>query len=213
MNEIIHSNYRLHGVLVTKEYKTKHPESQFSDVITEAEMRRISSFQSPPGILAYADIKNYSWTDLDSEASITLCLDGISDPGNLGTIIRTADWFGITNLVLSSDCADFYNAKVVAATMGSFTRARFVYGDLRDYLKNKASAGCFLDGIEINNFKPDFPLCLVIGSESHGISKEIEAVLGNRLTIRGYGQAESLNAGIAAGIVMERLIWKAHNQV
>lgn len=175
-------------------------------------MAAISGFSTAPGILALAEMKEFNAEDFDLDAPITLCLDGIADPGNLGTIIRTADWFGVNQILMSHNCTDFYNPKSLSATMGSFTRCTFAYTDLSVFLAGRNAVGCFLDGIDLYKFKPDFPMFLVIGSESQGISGPVAKYIDNRITIPGYGKAESLNAGVAAGIVLEKFSHQAFSE-
>lgn len=205
VHEVIHSNYAVIAILCTQAYASKNSVPDGAEWIDEKEMQRLSSFSTAPGLLAVVEMKHFDLQNVDSQASVTLCLDGISDPGNLGTLIRTADWFGMNQLVLSPDCTDFYNPKCLSATMGSFSRCKFVYADLPAFLANKTAVGCFLEGLDIDEYLPQPPVCLVIGSESHGIRPEVEMVLSQKLTIPGYGKAESLNAAVAAGIAMEKL--------
>jgi TrmH family RNA methyltransferase len=205
VEEIIHSTYEVHNILATEAYMQRHTLAHNAELVSETEMARLSNFTTPPGIMAVAEMRNHLLTEPDTKAAITLCLDGISDPGNLGTLVRTADWFGMDQVVLSPDCTDFYNPKALSASMGSFTRCNFWYRDLTTFLADKNTAGCFLNGTDVANFQPDFPVFVVIGSESHGIRPELEKQIRQRITIPGYGKAESLNAGIAAGIVMEHL--------
>lgn len=204
VDELIHSRYDIQHILVTKAYITKNEIPPMAEIIDEKEMQKLSSFSTAPGVLAVANTLEFKPTDLNSQAAITLCLDGISDPGNLGTIIRTADWFGIHQIVLSEDCTDFYNPKALSSTMGSFTRCSFIYADLVGFLKGKLAVGCFLNGVSLSDYVPQAPICLVVGSESHGIREDVAAVINQKITIPGYGKAESLNAAIAAGIVMEK---------
>lgn len=136
-----------------------------------------------------------------------LVLDGISDPGNLGTIIRTMDWFGMKQLVCSENTADFYNPKVVNATMGSYSRINVRYMDLPALLRQSPipAYGADLDGIAMNQWKSAGPVVLVMGSESHGISPEVVPLLTGKVTIPKIGRAESLNVGIATGILCHHL--------
>ncbi len=141
---------------------------------------------------------------------ILLVLDGIQDPGNLGTIIRTADWFGITTIIASPSTVDFYNPKVITGTMGSFTRVAVHYLELLPFLTEAAehkipSYGAVLTGENIFAYKPVTSGIIVLGSESHGIDNEILAHITTKLTIPKYGHAESLNVGIATGIVLSCL--------
>ena len=138
----------------------------------------------------------------------TLILDGINDPGNLGTIIRIADWYGISHIVCSLDTVDCYNPKVIMATMGSLTRVSLFYTDLRGYLAwiDRKVYWAYLEGESIHTKK--FTQCewyLVIGSESHGISPHLEQYITDKITIPRLGLAESLNAGVATAIMLDRM--------
>lgn len=206
--ELIHSDFRISYILVTEETKTSLPNHPKIEVISTKNMEKISQQDSPPGILAVAEQKVYHSADIDFTAPFILALDGIRNPGNLGTIIRTADWYGIDQILASEDCADFYNAKTLMATMGSFTRCRFVPCNLQTVLADKYTLGCFLEGKSVQKIEVKKPAIIVIGSESHGISANLEAILSEKITIQKNGsQAESLNASIAAAIVMDRLVF------
>jgi RNA methyltransferase, TrmH family len=148
---------------------------------------------------------------LDAAAhSFVLVLDDVRDPGNLGTIIRTADWFGVTHVVVSETTADFYNPKVIAASMGSFTRVTVTSRNLVDFLSKSTShslpiLGAFLNGTDIFDLKKSAHGLLVMGSESHGIQKDIETFITQKITIPKYGNAESLNVAVATGIILGTL--------
>jgi TrmH family RNA methyltransferase len=140
---------------------------------------------------------------------LTLILDGINDPGNLGTIIRTADWYVITHIIASLDTVDCYSSKVIMATMWSFTRIKISYLDLEKYLSSlswSAIYWAYLDGESAHekNFSHT-PAYLVIGSESHGIRPPLEKYITDKITIPCYGEAESLNAWVATAIILDNL--------
>ncbi len=134
-----------------------------------------------------------------------MALESINDPGNLGAIIRIADWYGIEKILCSSDTVDFYNPKVIAASMGSFLRVQVQYGDLSELLKNTALPvlGAFLDGTNVHKFQFPTEGILVIGSEAHGISPALEKIVTEKITIPRTGKAESLNAAIATAIICD----------
>ena len=180
-------------------------------LVTAEEMSRISTMQTPPELLAIA-LQRQSLPDIPAEQPV-LALDHISDPGNLGTIIRTADWFDIQHIVCSPDCVEFYNPKVIQATMGSFTHIHVHRRSLPEFLKQESSRrhilGTFLDGEDIRQFKFSRNEIVVIGNESNGISEEVANAVTHRITIptaaQGRDTAESLNAAIAAAVVMYRM--------
>jgi TrmH family RNA methyltransferase len=136
-----------------------------------------------------------------------LVLDDIRDPGNLGTIIRTADWFGIHKIIASEETADFYNPKVIHATMGSFCRVLVYYTALPHYLNDTQLPvyGAFLDGVDVHQLKFPNAGLVVIGNEAQGISKEVERSVSHRITIPKKGGAESLNASIATAIILDTI--------
>jgi len=139
---------------------------------------------------------------------IILALDEIKDPGNLGTIIRIADWYGIKKIIASNDTVDFYNPKVISATKGSFTRVQIFYTDLAETLPKIGLPifGTFMKGENVHTF--DFPKSgiLIMGNESKGISEKIEKLITKKITIPSFGKAESLNVSIATAIVLDN--WK-----
>lgn len=180
-------------------------------IASPAEMERLSTLSTPPDLLAVVR-KQQQFPSLDEHAPV-LVLDRIADPGNLGTIIRTADWFGISQVVCSLDCVELFNPKTIQSTMGSFCHVNVRYRDLVEFLseygKSHRVLGTFLDGDSVYSFDYQSNDCIVIGSESHGIRPEIHHLITNKITIpRGTSRpsAESLNAGVAAAIVMDRFI-------
>ena len=139
---------------------------------------------------------------------LVLVLDGINDPGNLGTIVRIADWYRVTHIIASLDTVDFYNPKVLMATMGSFTRVSIFYTKIDQYLSKIWGVvyGAYLDGENIHTKSfAHAGAHLVIGSEAHGISTGVEPYITDRITIPRFGRAESLNAGVATAIIVDRI--------
>ena len=176
-------------------------------LITADEMSRISTMQTPPELLAIA--KQHSDTQDIPEDEPLLALDHISDPGNLGTIVRTADWFGIRHIICSPDCVKFYNPKVIQATMGSFAHIQVHRRELVPFLReagNRRILGTFLKGVNLNEFQFQNNDIVVIGNESNGISAEVAQTVTHRITIPATAScsAESLNAAVAAAVVMYR---------
>jgi len=180
--------------------------------ITPEELARASELVTPNKVVAIARMPEYRFNTELLQGRMLLALDGIRDPGNMGTIIRTADWFGIEDILCSLDCVDLYNPKVIQATMGSFTRTRVHYTDLTAFLKSISGKipifGALLDGPSLHEKKFSSPGVLVIGSESHGISGELLPLISDPVYIPrspgspGAGrQAESLNASIANAII------------
>lgn len=202
--ELIHSEFEVLDVVVTSAFLSKHPSFQYpAEIVTEKEFDKIAQFDTPSGVLAVAKMKKEDAIAFDSAEKITLALDGIRDPGNLGTLLRTADWFGIKQVWLSEDCADVYNHKTLSATMGSFTRMHWKYAPLKEVVGQYQSYGFALGGTPLAEVAFKSPALIIIGSESHGISAEIKEKINDLVEIESYGEAESLNAAVAAGIAME----------
>jgi TrmH family RNA methyltransferase len=175
--------------------------------ITEPELERISQLHTPNKVLAIVKKFDVGEKSITKE-KITLTLDTIQDPGNLGTIIRTADWFGVEQIVCSQDCADVYNPKVVQATMGSIARVKVFYVDLEKWLAQQKDVRIYaavLEGHDITTMKKINEGIILIGNESKGISDEILKLANVRITIPKKGRAESLNAAVAAGIILGHL--------
>ena len=177
--------------------------------ITERELKKISLLQHPKDSVAVCEIRNQTPISTD----IQLVLDNIQDPGNLGTIIRLADWFGIEQIICSENTVDFYNPKVIQATMGSFTRVNIVYQNLKELLQNTDRSVFGTDMTGKNLYKMDFPksFYLVLGNEGNGISPEIKSLVTENLTIPRFGRlqsTESLNVSMAAGIILGQVFSK-----
>ena len=155
---------------------------------------------------AIAIVKSPAQQAIDDSAMI-LALDGVSDPGNLGTIIRVADWYGFQQIVISEDCADHLNPKVISATMGSFVRVNVVRTDLIAFLAQYDGAiyGAFLDGQSVHSTTFDAKGVLVMGSESHGIRDQVSQYINTPITIPAFGGAESLNVAMATGIILDNI--------
>ena len=180
-------------------------------MVSAEEMSRISTMQTPPELLAIAQQRT-TLPEIPGDQPV-LVLDHISDPGNLGTIIRTADWFDIRHIVCSPDCVEFYNPKTIQATMGSFAHVCVHRTPLVSFLQRERSRrrilGTFLNGESIRNFNLQPSDLVIIGNESNGISDEVAETVTHRITIPSpaydRATAESLNAAIAAAIVMSHI--------
>lgn len=181
------------------------------EIVTYDELKKISFVQTPNKVVGifYQTENNLSIDNLKNELS--LCLDTVQDPGNMGTIIRIADWFGIKNIICSKETADIYNPKVVQATMGAITRVNVFYTDLLDFIPNYLEStnnpvyGTFLDGENIYTKKLLNRGLIIMGNEGNGISTEIEKLVSDKLLIPSFStnqeKSESLNVGIATGII------------
>jgi TrmH family RNA methyltransferase len=175
--------------------------------VTDAEMARISHYPTPSPVLAVGKINRTPLAVGALDRGLTLALDGIQDPGNVGTLVRIADWFGFDRLVLSPDCADLFSQKAINASMGSFARVTAHTADLAAALGGTSAAvlGCELQGEDVHSLPPLRDAIVVIGSEGRGLSPAVAARVTRRVTIPKFGGAESLNAAVAAAIVCDNL--------
>jgi len=177
-----------------------------AEEVTEDDLAKISQLTTPNKVLAL--VRKPAPQPVDPRQSITLVLDTIQDPGNMGTIIRIADWFGIANIVCSTGSADAYNPKVVQATMGSLFRVNLLYTELSSWLgalQGIRVYGAALEGQPVTGITPLKEGVVVIGNESRGISSEVMHYVNVKLTIPRIGEAESLNAAVATGIILSHL--------
>jgi len=176
--------------------------------VSEKELSRITALKNPSEVFAVFDLPRNKTPEPSKINSLVLVLDDIKDPGNLGTIIRTADWFGIKNIICSPQTVDAFNPKVVQATMGSLSRLRINYCELSEWLSGIGNDtniyGAVLNGENIREVKKPQNDVLIIGSEAHGISKEVLEFVNKPVTIprSEEGGAESLNASIATAILL-----------
>ena len=198
-------NYSVKSIYLLDTCEIQVPENIPSTIVSSAELNRISSLKTPNKVLAVVNYNPINSLDL-SEDNLILLLDDIKDPGNLGTIIRTADWFGITQIICSEESVDHYNPKVVQASMGSIFRMNILYHSLTDSILELKDADYKLFGASMSGkdaFRTPLPSksALVMGSESHGISPALESNL-ECLTIPRIGKAESLNVSQATGILL-----------
>ena len=177
-------------------------------VIDEITLGKISQLKTPNQVVAVVKLPKQI-PQSKTLSKWVLVLDQIQDPGNLGTIIRTCDWFGIENIVCSLDTVDAYNPKTVQSAKGSLLRINIQYIDLIAFLSSKKGVPVYaaaLDGTSIHTIDVGGPAIIVIGNEANGISKEILAFATQKITIPKIGKAESLNAGIATAIILSKLV-------
>jgi RNA methyltransferase, TrmH family len=208
VRELLTSDFELVTLLGTSDFLPTVHQSLKCEVIevTLKELDGLGEFQTNDSTLAIARQKPNSPIEVLAD-EFALVLDDIRDPGNLGTIIRTAEWFGITKIIASTETADFYNSKVITSSMGSFTRSKIFYTDLEDYLSKTRLKifGAYLDGEDVHQADFGKGGLVVIGNESKGISPSLEKYITHKITIPRYGKAESLNAAIATGIICDTL--------
>ena len=206
--EFVSSNCEIIEGYFTEKFLTGKKFEFPVSVVTDNELSRISSLTSnDSGLLLVKMRKNSLPIDI-KDGDLVLVLDSINDPGNLGTIIRIADWYGVTRIIASTDTVDCYNSKVVMATMGSFSRVPIIYTNIVQYLSkfNENVYWAYLDGENIHTTSfSKHGMHIVIGNEAHGISKAVEDCITNKITIPRFGKAESLNAWVATAIIMDRI--------
>lgn len=212
VGELLRSDFSVSEIYALPAWIDENPEicNSLSCVeVSPAEMERLSAWKNPQEVLAIARQKNQNGISINENQPIVI-LDDIRDPGNMGTIIRTADWFGIRQIVCSETTVEFYNQKVIQATMGSFARVNVFYTDLGKFiecnLKNRRIWGAFLEGMPIGDVEFKENDAVVIGNEANGISDSVARMISDKLLIdspsKNDVKAESLNASIAAAIIM-----------
>jgi TrmH family RNA methyltransferase len=206
VGELLKSDYRIKKIYAVEDWMQKHKPSIEAITVTGTELEKISSLQAPNQVLAVAEQKQMQ-SDPVLDHQLTLVLDGIQDPGNLGTIIRIADWFGITQVIASEDTAELYNPKVIQSTMGSFIRVQLWYRSLPEMLQRTRIPvfGALLNGKPMHGEAPVTEGILLIGNEAKGISLELLPFITHPVTIPRLGGAESLNAAVATGILVSHL--------
>lgn len=175
--------------------------------VTADELARMSHFPTPSTVFAVGKIARAPLPAGGLARGLTLALDGIQDPGNVGTLLRVADWFAFDRVVLSPDCADLFSQKVINASMGSFVRVKTHTADLPAALASAGAPvlGCDLGGDDVHALPALRDAVVVVGSEGRGLSPGVRATVTRFVTIPKYGGAESLNAGVAAAIVCDNL--------
>ncbi|UAY53289.1 TrmH family RNA methyltransferase [Ferruginibacter albus] len=175
--------------------------------VKDFELEKISALSTANQVLAIFEKKVVEAVTLTGK--ITLVLDDIQDPGNMGTIIRIADWFGITSIICSKNSADIYSPKVIQSTMGSIARINIMYDDLQTWLPQNKKVKVYaaaLNGKPVSTLKDTEEAIIIIGNESKGISNEVMELVDEKITIPRIGNAESLNAAVATGIILSHII-------
>jgi TrmH family RNA methyltransferase len=205
--ELLRSRFEVKALYAIDACRNLFPQAE---TVTEVQMEQMSGQDTPPGILAVVKIPKAQ--RLSPSPKFILALDGIANPGNMGTLIRTAEWFGIHDIACSPDCVEVWNPKVIQATMGSIFRINILEADLDTFLNEQRSQGqavygALLEGENLFEMKGRESGVIVIGSESHGIRESVLPCITRPITIPRIGdsQTESLNASVAAGIIMAEL--------
>ncbi|WP_293930814.1 TrmH family RNA methyltransferase [Sphingobacterium sp. UBA6645] len=201
--EFVHSNYKIQKIYATADALAKLgkiPQNIKLEELNDTELGRISQLKNPQGALALVQLPNDAELDAKAlETKHSLVLDDVQDPGNLGTIIRTAEWFGIEHIICSIGTVDCYNPKVVQATMGSLSRVKIYYVDIEQFLQESSLPvfGALLDGASIYETNFSDAGLILMGNEGNGIRKSLLSRIDHAVTIPRIGKAESLNVAIA----------------
>jgi len=208
------SLFIIHSIMATSGWLINHKESSGKDYafieINDEELKRISMLTTPNKVLALVKIPDYSLEENFAEDNLSLVLDDIQDPGNLGTIIRIAHWFGINNIICSENSSDLYNPKTVQSTMGSLWSVRVFYRELKSFLRHYIEntdvpvIGTFLSGSNIYTMPAVKNGLIVLGNEAHGISRELESYIRSRICIPSFSEKykpDSINVAQAAAII------------
>lgn len=209
ITELLKSRFRVDVIYALDEWLSQHSallSGHTAEAVTYDELRQMSAHQAPQKALAVVDFPEP--LTLSTSDAFILALDEIQDPGNLGTIIRIADWYGIQHIVCSKGCTDVYNPKCINSTMGSFLRVNVVYADIIATAEqlNMPLMVAVLNGQNVHS--KDLPKrgMLVIGNEGHGINPNIIEAAKEHLTIPRFGGAESLNAAVSTAILLDNLV-------
>lgn len=206
--EVLNSAFTVKYVVATETFFKAHQKVLNSTEVilaSEKELSALGSFKTNNTALAVVHMRSNA--PFQSNKGWMLALDGVNDPGNLGTILRIADWYSITKIVASPDTADFYNPKVIASSMGSFCRVRCYYTPLPAFIADSAVPvyGAFMDGDNVHDAAFGNDGLLVLGNEANGVSAEVGDCIRNKITIPRYGRAESLNVAMATAIICDNI--------
>jgi len=201
IRELIGANFRIHSLFASEEIDFKN-ESTIQ--VTASSLQKASALKTANKVLAVFEIPK---EQAISEKGITIALDAIRDPGNLGTIIRLCDWFGVPQLICSKDTVDCFNPKVIQASMGSITRVNVAYRELSEYISqsNVPIYGGFMNQENIYKMELASEGIIVLGNEANGISKDIETLVNHKISIPQFGEfqeTESLNVATATAILL-----------
>lgn len=207
--EVLQSDYEVKQVIATDKFLQDSLLLKQVDIIetTPDQLSALGTLKNNDTALAVVKMKAQEDLIISSNEWM-IALDDINDPGNMGTIIRIADWYGINQIVASEKTADFYNPKVIASSKGSFCRIKVHYLDLNHFLKNTQliSYGAMMDGEDVHTAEFSDSGILVMGNEANGISPEISVLLEKKITIPRYGSAESLNVAMATAIICDNIL-------
>ena len=205
VEEVLHSDWKIVTFYASASWANNHASLKADiNVVESFQLDAISKWGQGNQVVALVEKKK----EMNYDGKAAIVLDGIQDPGNLGTIIRIADWFGIYNIVVSEDTADMYNPKVIQSTMGSFLRVNFIKTNLESFLQKNTLPvlGAVLNGENLYQQELPAEAVLIIGNESKGIRDTVTPFITKPILIPKMGKAESLNAAVATGIIVAQ--WK-----
>ncbi|KOY86739.1 RNA methyltransferase [bacterium 336/3] len=210
--ELLHSDFKVEILFATTHFleRNKIPSNILTEIATEQELVDIGTLQSNQDCLAVAHQKENKFIFPEKE-ELLLMLDNIQDPGNMGTIIRICDWYGVKKVVASNQTVDLYNPKVINSSMGSFLRVSIFYTDLKEYLSKQQNTpiyGTLLEGENIHTTPLSKNGILIVGNEANGISEELIPFIKQKITIPRFGGAESLNVAIATAVALDNFMRK-----
>jgi len=208
--ELLASNLKVKTLFATERWLRDYHELLKTDTVFEKvsdiELKKLSNLVTPQDVVALVEMPGNKFDSSKITNSFSIALDGIQDPGNFGTILRIADWYGIQNIICSPQCADVYNPKVIQSAMGSFIRVNVFYTSLNHFFeanKNIQVYGAVMNGDDLYTSKINSNGILLIGNEGSGISEDLNKFVTKALTIPRKGNAESLNAAIATAIICD----------
>jgi len=205
--ELLQSSFNIKKIYALQSWANTNKTIVETTVVNEDELQKISNLQTANEVLMLVEMPKENPLP-KFKNQLAIALDGIQDPGNFGTIIRIADWFGIKQIICSQDCVELYNPKVIQSTMGSFLRVNINYVVLEDCLQTAKVPifGALLNGEDVKNIIKPTEGIVIIGNESKGIRPHILPHITNAISIARIGEAESLNAAVAAGIILSNLV-------
>jgi TrmH family RNA methyltransferase len=214
--EILNSRYKINILLATKRFLKIYQQEISNDVhevieVTGKDLERIGTLKTNNASMAVVEMPDIQEFD-ESKIRILPIFENLQDPGNLGTIIRTCDWYGLDTIILSDNSVDVYNSKVIQSSMGSFTRVEVIYKDLKNFLSQTRVpvVGTSLIGEDVYSFTWPEQFIILFGNESKGISDMLLPFMTGIVSIPRYGSAESLNVGIATAVVLDNIQRSRH---
>lgn len=207
VEELIQSDWSIRQLYAAADWIAAHASLNIPVLEASAEqLQQMSGLRTARSVIALVEMPDQPALPLQPDG-FTLVLDHLQDPGNMGTLLRIADWFGVQTIIASESCVDLYNPKVIQSSMGSFLRVQVHYTDLTDWLKQYKAPilGAVLTGTSVYEASPREKAALIIGNEGQGIGQNLLSLIQEPVSIPRLGHAESLNAAVATGILLSYL--------